>query len=65
MSVTELEKAVSSLPLGEFKEFRQWFADYDMAQWDKQIEEDSAAGRLDHWIERAMEDYHAGRTTDL
>ena len=58
MSVAELEKAVSGLPAGELKEFRRWFADFDMAQWDKQIEEDSASGRLDHLIAKAMEDDH-------
>ncbi|MGB8368036.1 MAG: hypothetical protein ACLPYZ_01385 [Limisphaerales bacterium] len=45
--------------------FRAWFADYDMAQWDKQIERDSAAGKLDRLMEEAMEDYPAGRTTEI
>ncbi len=40
-------------------------ADYDMALWDKQIERDSAEGRLDDLINKAMEDYRAGRCTDL
>jgi len=65
MSVRELEKAVEVLSPEELREFRTWFADFDMAQWDKQIEEDSKAGRLDHLIDKAMEDYRAGKTTDL
>ncbi len=65
MSVKDLEKAVSSLQPSELKEFRNWFSDFDMAQWDRQIEEDSAAGRLDHLVEKAMEDYRAGKCTDL
>jgi len=47
------------------REFRVWFADFEMAQWDREIEQDSNSGRLDHLIDKAMEDYRAGRTTDL
>jgi hypothetical protein len=65
MSVKELEKAVSVLSPEELQEFRIWFADFEMAQWDRQIEQDSNAGRLDHLINKAMEDHRAGRTTDL
>lgn len=65
MSVEELERVVKSLKPSDFKEFRRWIADYDMALWDEQIENDSAAGRLDGLINKAMEDYRAGRCTDL
>lgn len=65
MSVKDLEQAVSALKPAELKEFRNWFADFDMAFWDKQIEADSVAGRLDHLVEKAMEDYRAGKSTDL
>jgi predicted esterase len=61
MSVQELEKAVAVLSPEELREFRAWFADFDMAQWDRQIEQDSNAGRLDHFINKAMEDYRAGK----
>lgn len=33
--------------------------------WDKQIEEDIKAGRLDHLRERVLEDIKAGRIVDL
>jgi len=65
MSVEELEKAVSSLEPEEYDSFRAWFADYDMNQWDIQIEKDSNAGRLDSMIHKSLEDYNAGRATDL
>jgi predicted esterase len=65
MSVEELEKAVSSLAPEDYDSFRGWFADFDMNQWDKQIEEDSKSGRLDSMINKALEDYNAGRATDL
>jgi hypothetical protein len=65
MSAVQLEKAVTELSQEEFRKFRAWFADYDMAQWDKQIEHDSAAGKPDHLMEEAVENYHAGRTTEI
>ena len=33
--------------------------------WDKQIEEDIKAGRLDHLVDKALEDLRAGRCKDL
>jgi hypothetical protein len=33
--------------------------------WDKQIDADAKAGRLDKLAEKALEDYRAGRTKPL
>jgi hypothetical protein len=65
MGAVQLERAVTELSPEEFRKFRAWFAGYDMAQWDKQIERDSAAGRLDALMEEALEDYRAGRITEI
>jgi hypothetical protein len=65
MGIEEIEKAVATLAPKDYRSFRDWFADFDMDQWDKQIEDDSHAGRLDSMINEALEDYNAGRATDL
>ena len=65
MSIKEIEEAVATLSQKDYESFREWFAEFDMAQWDRQIEEDSKAGRLDTMINEALEDYHAGRATEL
>ncbi len=65
MSLQELECAVSNLDAEESKAFREWFAEYDAAQWDRQIEEDSRTGRFDAMIDEALKDHHTGRSTDL
>ena len=57
MNLEELENAVSRLSPNEYDSFRDWFAEFDMTQWDKQIETDSDAGRLDGMIKKALEDY--------
>lgn len=65
MSVDELEKAVSALPREDLAKFSSWFQDYMADEWDRQIEEDLKAGRLDKLIEEAKDDIAAGRTTPL
>jgi len=53
-SIQDLEKAVLSLPENEYKKFRQWFFDQDWEKWDRQIEADSGAGKLDFLREEAQ-----------
>jgi hypothetical protein len=45
--LNEIEDAVSRLTPAELDAFRTWFAEFDAAAWDCQIEEDAAARRLD------------------
>ena len=64
-TVEEITGAVKRLPKKELARFRQWFAEYDAAIWDRQLERDVAAGRLDRFAKETLRDYKAGRTTDL
>jgi hypothetical protein len=43
----EIEKAVSQLSPEELTDFRNWFAEFDAEVWDREFEQDVAAGRLD------------------
>ncbi len=61
----EIESAVSGLPAEELRRFRQWFQQFDADSWDKQWEEDVAAGRLDRLADEAIQDFRAGRYTEL
>ncbi len=65
MTVKELEKAIAKLSPEELAEFRAWFQEYDMDEWDRQIARDSAAGKLDKFAEEAIADYKAGRVKEL
>lgn len=47
----EIIDAVRKLPPQEIEVFRQWFAEFDAANWDRQIEQDVAAGRLDRHVD--------------
>jgi len=65
MSLKELESAVSNLPSAELAKFSEWFAEFMADQWDRQIEQDLAAGRLDGALKRADEHYESGRCKPL
>ena len=47
MSVQEIEAAITKLPTPELSRLAAWFEEYQADLWDKQIEADALAGRLD------------------
>ncbi|MYD88309.1 MAG: hypothetical protein F4137_23405 [Acidobacteria bacterium] len=64
-NVADIESAVARLSPTDLAEFRAWFARFDAAQWDVQIEQDASSGLLDALADEAIEDLRAGRATDL
>jgi hypothetical protein len=65
MTVAEISGAVKRLPKKDLARFRKWFAEYDAAVWDRQLESDANSGKLDALIREAQRDRRAGRTTAL
>jgi hypothetical protein len=65
MSVQELESGVAHLSKPDLAAFTRWFEDFMADAWDKQIEADIAAGKLDHLAKQADEHFEAGRCTPL
>ena len=63
--VEEIERAVSELPPEQLTAFRRWFLEFDAEAWDRQLEEDVAAGRLDKLGEEAIADLREGHTRPL
>lgn len=43
----KIEQDIQALSPDELAQFRAWFLEYDWAIWDRQIERDAEAGRLD------------------
>jgi hypothetical protein len=64
-TVEHITAAVKRLPKKDLARFRKWFAEYDAAVWDRQLDQDVAAGRLDALAHEALRDCRAGRTTEL
>ena len=65
-TVTEIIEAVKKLPESEKGEFLERLADVDFEDaWDRQIDADAKAGRLDKLWQEALKDIKAGRTKPL
>ena len=63
--IEELEEGIMALSRPELTALRDWFQNYLGDQWDRQIEEDAAAGRLDSLAEEALSEHRAGKTEAL
>ena len=60
-----LEQKVSALSARELAEFRRWFAKFDAAEWDRQIERDVKAGKLDALANEALRAHAKGKSTEF
>ena len=65
MNLQELEASVEQLLPRELEAFSKWFEEFLAEAWDRRIEADIAAGRLDAAGQQADEDFVAGRCTPL
>jgi hypothetical protein len=64
-TLNEIERAVQGLSPEQLAQFRAWFAEFDWAAWDRELEDDVAAGRLDALADEALANFRAGRTRPL
>jgi len=64
-AVEKLELLIKSLSPEELAKFREWFADFDAQIWDRQIQSDAAAVKLDRLIDESMADHRANKTRPL
>lgn len=63
--VPEIEAAVRNLSQSDLSNFRKWFQEFDAEAWDRQLEQDIRAGKLDALAEEALKDLREGRCKDL
>ena len=64
-TVHDIEEAIRQLAPQDLAALRTWFAAFDAEQWDQQFAEDVAASRLDALAQEAIQDFQAGRCTEL
>jgi hypothetical protein len=60
-----LERQVQQLTPEELAAFREWFIEYDWQAWDRELEQDAAAGKLDKFAEEALEEFKRGKTKEI
>lgn len=63
--IEDIEKAVSQLSPEELSRFRAWFEEFEADRFDRRIEHDAEAGKLDGLIEKARANHKAGRRQEL
>ena len=64
-TVSEIQEAILALPEAEFAKLCRWALDEDSERWDRQIEEDVKAGKLDAMAAEALEAKARGELRDL
>ncbi len=63
--IEQLQEEIAHLTPEQLAAFDKWYAEYMADAWDRQIEADSLAGKLDFLVEEAREDIKAGRVREL
>ncbi len=63
--IEQLEQQVQGLSTEELAQFRDWFLEFDWLEWDRQLETDVAAGKLDALAGKALRDHASGKSTPV
>lgn len=63
--VQAIEEQIKTLSPEELAELRDWLLEHDWAEWDRQIERDSATGKLEKLFVKARADHAVGKSTKL
>jgi len=63
--VEKIEQDIRKLDRKELLAFRRWFREYDSDEWDRQIEENVHAGKLDKLAEEALAEHRAGKSKEI
>jgi len=61
----QIEQRIRKLSPDELAKFRAWFIEFDHLMWDRQIEADSKAGKLDGLVAEALAEFKAGKAREI
>ena len=64
-SITKIQEDILALSETDYQQLRQWLNELDKDEWDRQIEEDSNADKLDFLIAEALEAKEKGTLKNL
>ena len=63
--IQKIEHEIQGLSPSELAAFRRWFREFDAEAWDRQIEEDIQAGKLDALANAALKSFEAGKCSEI
>ena len=66
-TVEEIKSAISALSKEDYIHLREWLSerDWELKQWDEEIEKDSASEKLDFLMEEAVAEKNQGGLSKL
>ncbi|MFB2920395.1 hypothetical protein [Aerosakkonema funiforme] len=64
-ALAEIEAAIKQLPENDIRQLAEWIQNYLNEKWDRQMEEDLAAGKLNALIAKAEADIAANNVRDI
>ncbi|MDE0400424.1 hypothetical protein F4054_01980 [Candidatus Poribacteria bacterium] len=64
-NVAKIQEEILALSETDYQQLKQWFNDLEWEKWDRQIEADSNAGKLDFLIDEALEAEEKGTLKNL
>ncbi|MFL6196750.1 MAG: hypothetical protein ACJ75H_21380 [Thermoanaerobaculia bacterium] len=64
-TLEDLKDAVDRLSREERSRFREWLLERDAEAWDREIEADARAGKLDFLAEEGLREFRAGKARKL
>lgn len=64
-SIAKIQEEILALSETDYQQLRQWLNELDQDEWDRQIEADSNAGKLDFLIAEALEAKEKGTLKNL
>jgi hypothetical protein len=63
--VQTIEHEIERLSQKELEQLQSWFLEFNSDSWDRQIEVDATAGKLDALAAEALEEYDAGKAREI
>jgi hypothetical protein len=63
--IEKIERAIQAFSPAELAAFRKCFHDFDAEAWDRQIEENVQAGKLDALAEAVLQNFAGGRCREI
>ncbi len=63
--IENIERQIEGLSPQELAQFRAWFLEFDWEAWDRQLEADIRASKLDPVVQKARGGHAAGNSTPL
>ena len=64
-NITKIQEEILALSETDYQQLKQWLNELDKDEWDRQIEADSNAGKLDFLIAEALEAKEKGTLKNL